>query len=108
MLQKYLIVLLCFCALRGFAENTNGPGPVVGTISGTVVDVNDAIVSGATVVLQCSSPCKNESIISRVTGAFEFTNLTLGTPYEIAVSARGIAGSGGEQHTLCGPRRRPR
>jgi hypothetical protein len=90
MLQKYLLVLLFFCALRGFAENTNGPGSVVGTISGTVVDVNDAIVPGATVVLQCQSPCKNESTISRDTGAFEFTNLSLGTPYEIAVSASGF------------------
>ena len=90
MLQRYLIVLLFFCALRGFAENTNGPGSGVGTISGTVVDTNNAIVPGATVVLQCPSPCKNESTISRDTGAFEFTNLTLGTPYEIAVSAIGF------------------
>src|ERR1700757_5366374 len=90
MLQKYLIVLLFFCTLRGFAENANGPSSVVGTISGPVVDGNDAIVPGAPVVLQCSSPCKNESTISRDTGAFEFTNLTLGTPYEIAVSAIGF------------------
>jgi len=90
MLQKYLIVLLFFCALRGFAENTNEPGCVVGTISGTVVDVNDAIVPGATVILRCRCPWKQESTIARDTGAFEFTNLSLGTPYEIAVSASGF------------------
>jgi hypothetical protein len=89
MLQKYLIVLLFFCALRGFAENTNGPGSV-GTISGTVVDVSDAIVPGATVTLRCQCPWKQESTIADDTGAFEFTNLSQGTPYEIAVSASGF------------------
>jgi hypothetical protein len=87
---KYLIILLSLCALRGFAENTKGPGSAVGTISGTVVDVNDAIVPGATVALRCQYPCKQESTIARDTGAFEFTNLSLGTPYEIAVSASGF------------------
>ena len=90
MLPDFLIVLVFFCALRGFAENTKGPGSAVGTISGTVVDVNDAIVPGATVTLRCQCPGKQESTIARDTGAFEFTNLSLGTPHEIGVSASGF------------------
>jgi hypothetical protein len=90
MLQKHLIVLLFLCALRGFAEDRNGPRSVVGTIGGTVVDFNDAIVPGATVTLRCQCPSRQESTIARDTGAFEFTNLSLDTPYEIGVSASGF------------------
>lgn len=56
-LRRSLIVLLSVCALRGFAENANRPESVVrsSSISGTVLDLNDGIVLGATVVLQCQS-----------------------------------------------------
>jgi len=88
--RKRLIVLFLVCALRGFAEDVNLPGSAGGHISGTVVDGNDAIVPGATVLLRCQSPCKEESTSAGDTGAFEFSNLSLGTPYEIGVSANGF------------------
>jgi hypothetical protein len=92
MLRKCLIVLSFVCALRGFAEDTARPEPATGSISGTVVDVNDGIVPGATVVLQCQSPCRGESTTAGDTGAFEFSNLNLRIPYEVAVSASGFKG----------------
>ena len=90
MLRKYLIVVLFIWALRGLAEDVSRPDTNGGTISGTVVDVNDGVVPGATVVLKCQNPCEGESTIAGDTGAFEFTNLSLGTPYEVAVSASGF------------------
>jgi len=90
MLQKYLIVLLTICAFRGFAENVNRPGSAGGSISGTVVDFNNAIVPGATVTLQCQAPCKEEFTISDDSGIFEFNNLSFGAPYKITVSASGF------------------
>lgn len=90
MLRKYLIVVLVIWAFRGVAEDVSRPVANSGTISGTVVDVNDGVVPGATVVLGCHNPCKQESTIAGDTGAFEFTNVSLGTPYVIAVSASGF------------------
>ena len=88
--RMYLIALLLVCALRSFAEDANRPRSNHGTISGTVVDVNDAVVPGATVALRCQNPCKQESIVAGDTGAFAFSNLNMDTPYEIAVSASGF------------------
>jgi len=90
MLRKYLIAALFISGLSGFAENVDRPESGRGSISGTVLDTNAGVVPGATVVLQCQSPCKAESIIAGDTGAFQFTNLSLGTPYEIAVSGNGF------------------
>lgn len=89
-MRKYLILLLFVCVLRGFAEDVNRPDSAGGSINGTIVDVNDGVVPGATVALQCQSPCKGESTIAGDTGGFEFRNLNLGTTYEIAVSASGF------------------
>lgn len=88
--RKYLIVLFFICVLRGFAEDANRPETIHGSISGTVLDANDAIVPGATVALMCQSPCKQESTIAGSAGAFAFGDLSLGTPYEVAVSASGF------------------
>lgn len=88
--RKYLIALLFICVLRGFAEDANRPESGLGSIRGTVLDINEAIVPGATVALRCQSPCKQESTVAGDTGAFAFSNLNLGTSYEIAVSASGF------------------
>jgi hypothetical protein len=89
--RKSLVVLLFLCALRGFSEDT-APVSNRGSISGTVADVNGGIVPGATVVLRCQSPCNGESAITSTAGGFEFTELNLGTSYEIGVTASGFKG----------------
>jgi hypothetical protein len=90
MLRSYLIVVLFVCGVSGFAESDPRPESAGGSISGAVVDANDGVVPGATVVLECHSPCKGESTVAGDTGAFEFTSLSLGTSYKIAVSASGF------------------
>ena len=90
MYRKCLIVLLFIFALRGLAEDADRSGATSGSIAGTVVDVNDAIVPGATVALRCEIPCKEDSTVAGDTGSFQFSNLRLGTSYEIAVSASGF------------------
>ena len=88
--SKYLFALLLLGSLSAFAENVDRPGSGRGSISGTVLDIHDAVVPGATVVLECQSPCKPESTIAGDTGAFEFSDVSLGTSYEVAMSASGF------------------
>ena len=87
--RKYLIGLLYFCVLRGFAQDPLRESDR-GSISGTITDINGGIVPGATVVLQCQSPCEGQSTTASDTGDFEFGDLHLGTSYEIGVSATGF------------------
>jgi hypothetical protein len=88
--RKFLVALFFMCALIGFSQNADRLESGIGSISGTVIDVNGAIVPGAAVVLRCESPCNAESIVASDTGGFEFSALTLGTRYEIGVSAKGF------------------
>jgi hypothetical protein len=87
--RKYLLVLLFVFVLRAFAEDA-APRSAGGSISGTVVDANGGIVPGASVVLRCQNPCNGESTTANDTGGFEFSDLSLGIPYEVGVSASGF------------------
>jgi hypothetical protein len=88
--RKYLVALLFISAIEGFSESAGRPESNIGSIGGTVLDVNGAIVPGATVVLRCERPCNAESIVASGTGGFGFSALTIGTRYEIGVSANGF------------------
>ena len=90
MLKKYLLLLSMIGSLSAFAETVARPESGRGSISGTVLDLNDAVVPGAKVVLECQSPCKPESTTAGDSGAFAFTDVSLGTSYEVAVSATGF------------------
>lgn len=90
MLRRYLPVLLLLCALQSVAEDVTRPESGQGSISGTVLDVNDGIVPGASVVLRCQHPCEGQSTTANDAGAFEFHSLDFGVPYEIGISASGF------------------
>ena len=90
MTAAYLIALWLVWALPGFAEDVSLPSPDPGSIGGTVLDVNGGVVPGAAVVLRCPSPCEGQSTLASDTGGFEFRKLSLGTPYQIDVSADGF------------------
>ena len=86
MLRKYLPLFCFMMALPALAQGTDAPAPQLGNISGTVQDVNDDLVPGATVTLQCSSPCENRTATANDNAAFDFRDLKLGIPYHIRVS----------------------
>jgi hypothetical protein len=60
-------------------------------IVGTVVDVNDDTVAGASIALQSHSGEGSHTVTSNDKGFFEFTNLNPQT-YDVRVSAAGFAG----------------
>jgi hypothetical protein len=61
-----------------------------GSISGTVTDVNEDIVSGATVNLDGPLPGDHRTAVADDKGSFSFGNLRPGIPYHIAVSGKGF------------------
>lgn len=73
------------------AQDVNAPKPEAGHITGTVTDVNDDPVPGATVVLGGSALGDLRAVVSNDNGFFEFNDLEAGTPYHVTISAQGFA-----------------
>ena len=68
----------------------DAPKPQPGTIVGTVTDVNDDTVAGASVVLEDPALKDPRTVISNNNGFFEFKDIEPGT-YQLTVSAQGFA-----------------
>jgi hypothetical protein len=73
------------------AQEVTAPKPATGHITGTVTDVNDDPVPGATVVLEGAAPVDSRTVVSNDNGFFEFNDLDPGPPYHITISAPGFA-----------------
>jgi Carboxypeptidase regulatory-like domain len=69
----------------------DAPRPRPGIIVGTVVDVNDDTVPGATVVLEGPVLKQPRMVQSNDNGFFKFNDLDPGTSYHVIVSAQGFA-----------------
>src|SRR5271166_3476618 len=93
MLRKYLPLFCFMMALPALAQGSDALAPqigIIGNISGTVQDINEDLVPGATVTLQCSSPCENRTATANDNAAFNFRGLELGVPYQVRVSVNGF------------------
>ena len=69
----------------------SAPEPQTGTIIGTVTDVNDGIVPGATVALEGPSLSDPQRVETNDNGFFQLDHLNPEMPYHITVSASGFA-----------------
>ena len=73
-------------------NSINTAGAQAGKIVGTVTDVNDSTVPGATVALQGPAVSDHRTVVTSNNGAFEFQDVKPGIPYRVTVSAKGFAG----------------
>jgi carboxypeptidase family protein len=73
------------------AQDVNAPMPQTGHITGTVTDVNDDPIPGASVVLEGPVPGDSRTEVSNDNGFFEFNDLEPGTRYRVTISAKGFA-----------------
>lgn len=89
-LRIWLLVLAAITAPVA-AQEVNAPTPVPGHITGTVTDVNDDPVPGATVVLEGPAPIAPRTAVSNDNGFFEFNDLEAGPTYHVSISAPGFA-----------------
>jgi hypothetical protein len=91
------VLIVCLCGLRTSSAQEqltllpDAPKPQPGNIVGTVVDVNDDAIPGATVILEGSVVSDSRTVASNDTGFFEFKDLEPEIPYHLTISAQGFA-----------------
>ncbi|MDX6500340.1 MAG: hypothetical protein QOG23_3600 [Blastocatellia bacterium] len=85
---------LCSLAFLLANQSTNAQGLSSGTVTGTVVDPNNAVVSNATVTLENAVTGYNRSMTTGADGVFRFDNVPFNT-YVYSAAATGFAGSRG-------------
>ncbi len=93
-LRIWLLTLLAVALSRAvplLAQNVGTPAAQAGKIVGTVTDVNDNTVPGATVVLQGPAAGDHRTVVTSNNGAFEFQDVKAGVPYHVSISAKGFA-----------------
>ncbi len=86
-----LCTLMYAFVMGAAAQDVPPPEPQAGTIIGTVTNVRDDIVPGATVVLQGPVPSDQRTVEADENGFFQLTNVKAGVPYHITVSETGFA-----------------
>jgi hypothetical protein len=72
------------------AQITGVPQAQPATIEGTVTDLANNILAGATVVLQGPTPSDGRTLITDDKGFFQFKGLKPRVPYRVVVSAKGF------------------
>ena len=89
-----VVISLCGSRISEAQEHSarlpDAPNGQPGIIVGTVTDVNNGAVSGATVVLEDSALKDPRTVVSNDNGFFEFQDVAPGT-YQVTVSAQGFA-----------------
>ncbi len=86
----YALIICTALAIPATAQQIAAPELQFGSISGTVTDVNNDIVPGATVVLECSVLGEHRTVVANENGSFEFEDLRPGVPYQIRISSKGF------------------
>jgi hypothetical protein len=90
-------LMLCLCGSRTSkaqeqpAVLPDAPRPQPGIIVGTVIDLNNSSVPGATVVLAGPNLKNPRTVVSNDNGFFEFNSVEPGNPYHVNISAQGFA-----------------
>ena len=97
--KSHIIIELCirafiFCmplTVAAVGQEFSAPEPQTGTIVGTVVDVRNDIVPGATAVLDGPASSDHRTAVANDNGFFVFKNVKAGVPYHTTVSQTGFA-----------------
>lgn len=90
-------LVLCVCGSRTAQAQgqanllPDAPKARPGIIVGTVTDVNNDTVVGATVVLAGAPPKDPRTVLSNDNGFFEFNDVEPGTTYHVTIRAQGFA-----------------
>jgi hypothetical protein len=83
--------ILSILPITAPGQQIDAPQPQRGSISGTVTDVDDAAIPGATLTIDGPASSEHRTLKTDETGSFELKDLAPAVPYKIAVSAKGFA-----------------
>ena len=91
-IKLFLCTLVCALITdAAAAQDISAPEPQTGTIIGTVTDVQDDLVPGATVVLEGPASRDQRTVTANGNGFFQLANVKPGVPYHVTVSNTGFA-----------------
>jgi len=88
-LCTFVICASVICAAD--AQQISAPEPQTGTIIGTVIDVQNDIVPGASVVLEGPLSSDRCAVETSENGFFTFNNVKPGIPFHITIGEKGFA-----------------
>jgi Carboxypeptidase regulatory-like domain len=83
--------ILSIVPIAAPAQQTDAPQPQRGSIRGTVTDVDDAAIPGATLTVDGPAGSEHRTLTSNETGSFEVNDLSPAVAYKLTVSAKGFA-----------------
>jgi Carboxypeptidase regulatory-like domain len=84
-------LLLCVGASMAAAQQALPSAPHVGTMIGTVLDVDGDTVPGASVALQGPARDDHRTLVTQENGFFKLDDLKPGVPYRVSVTAQGFS-----------------
>ncbi|MCU1298765.1 MAG: hypothetical protein JWO91_3043 [Acidobacteriaceae bacterium] len=94
---RVFALVVCFCgSMSSKAQEQltllpDTPKPKPATIVGTVTDVNDGTVPGATVILEGPVSKDHRTVVTNDNGFYQLNDLEPGTTYHLTISAKGFA-----------------
>ncbi len=89
--QLLCAFILSILPISAHGQQIDAPQPQRGSISGTVTDVDDAAIPGATLTVDGPAGTQRRTLKTDETGSFALKDLDPAVPYKIAVSAKGFA-----------------
>jgi hypothetical protein len=89
--QALRAFILSILPIAVYGQQIDAPQPQRGSIHGTVTDVEDAVIPGATVTIDRPASGEERSLKTDETGSFELRDLDPGVEYKITVNAKGFA-----------------
>ncbi|MBB5319003.1 carboxypeptidase-like regulatory domain-containing protein [Tunturibacter empetritectus] len=99
-MHRLFCLIVSVCVPIAAAQNSFRSAQPTGTIIGTVTDVNDGTVPGATVALESPSLTAPECVKTGDDGFFKLSHLNPEVPYHVTVSAKGFADWSSPEITL--------
>jgi hypothetical protein len=90
-LSLAVLVIAGIVSTRVSAQQIDAPRRMPGSINGTVMTVNDSVISRAVVSVEGQNSGERQSLQANDSGFFEFHDLESGIPWRVHVSVPGFA-----------------